>query len=928
MGTTVLGRRAAAWLAAAFASLGVLLVVSAAQAADDVPPVAAAATLTPAPDGNANWRRQPATLNLSATDDVAVAKFQYSLDGGATYIDVPVTPGPSASASVVISQEGNTTLRYRAVDTSGNSSRGATTATTLNQAAAAGATAIRLASTTGRSAGDILVIGTETFTIASIVTPAPPAPAPNVNLSGPLVNAYAAGTPVSTTPLYQTIAVLIDTFAPIGSWPQIVDDMILQSQTITPTRTDPRRRDATDTANGSGGSAIRRMEVDGEHVIPQPLVLNRLTVGKHTQAIALQDAAGNALKYTNTFLVTTSFDDLETVVGQLETNALRTTLNGAIAAGATGVRLQTPFGFRAGQTIVIDSGANQETATIEVAPSPPPTLNTTLTQPATAGDTGLRVGTINQATIAGTWFVLDNGANQELLQAKQVIVPAPADPLAPNIILEEPLASSHAAGTATTLVNVVLSAPLSLPHATGVVVANPRPLIASSTATTLRALLQQAEDAAGAGNTAAAIAALRLFKAAVLSDPGAGRRDEPEDKPKARAALISAADALVDQVKGKELDTAGLGVTTSPWTPIIRQFVYATPYVDVPGATYKVLVNGQTRGFRHEHIPQTEWMVQQLGQQHGFNVEIWDPNLGQGPGQQAPPGTSLTESPLLDLNKLMEYDTLVFASTVGINAAGLNATELANLQAYIRAGGGIVAIHGATDSMQNIPWYMDLVGAGFTNHGSNAGGIMPDCGSCGEVEFINFDQGNFTTNHVPERFITHEEVYNTNRNPMEYGIVHPLMGENEDTLVGQIGYGTGSLMNSDNHAMTWCRNFDGGRSFTTVIGHSWAFTMEEWYRQMILKAIQSTAGVEYANCVTYKEVMAILAQAAADGEVGATDNEYLAKQLADAKAAHDAGDYQGAIRSTKDFVAQTEFLGLDELTFKGNELIDWAKGLE
>ena len=705
--------------------------------------------------------------------------------------------------------------------------------------------------------------------------------------------------------------------------------MILQSQTITPTRTDPRRRDPTDVANGSGGSAIRRMEVDGAHVIPQPLVLNRLTVGKHTQAIALQDSAGNALKYTNTFLVTTSFDDLETVIGQLETNALRTTLNGATAVGATGVRLQVPFGFRAGQTIVIDSGASQETATIDVAPSPPPTLNTTLTQPAAAGATGLRVGTINQATIAGTPFVLGTGANQELLVPKQVITPAPADPLAPNIILEEPLAGSHAAGTATTLVNVVLSAPLSLPHATGVVVANPRPLIASSTATTLRALLQQAEDAAGAGNTAAAIAALRQFKTAVVQRPGrrqarrARGQAEGQGRPHQRGRRPDRR-----RSRARPLDTAGLGVTTSPWTPIIRQFVYATPYVDVPGATYKVLVNGQTRGFRHEHIPQTEWMVQQLGQQHGFNVEIWDPNLGQGPGQQAPPGTSLTESPLLDLNKLMEYKTLVFASTVGINAAGLNATELANLQAYIRAGGGIVAIHGATDSMQNIPWYMDLVGAGFTNHGSNAGGIMPDCGSCGEVEFINFDQGNFTTNHVPERFITHEEVYNTNRNPMEYGIVHPLMGENEDTLVGQIGYGTGSLMNTDNHAMTWCRNFDGGRSFTTVIGHSWAFTMDDWYRQMILKAIQSTAGVEYANCVTYKEVMAILDQAAADGEVGAADYEYLAKQLADGKAAHDAGDYQAAARIGKRFVAETEFLGLDELTFKGNELIDWAQGLE
>ena len=82
----------------------------------------------------------PQTLNLSATDDVAVAKFQYSLDGGATYIDVPVTAGPSASASVVISQEGNTTVRYRAVDTLGEQLPRRDHDTTLNQAAAAGAT--------------------------------------------------------------------------------------------------------------------------------------------------------------------------------------------------------------------------------------------------------------------------------------------------------------------------------------------------------------------------------------------------------------------------------------------------------------------------------------------------------------------------------------------------------------------------------------------------------------------------------------------------------------------------------------------------------------------------------------------------------------------------------------------------------------------
>src|SRR5262249_12041905 len=156
------------------------------------------------PNGNNNYRiSAPQTLNLSATDDVAVSKFQYSLDGGANYVDVPVTAGPSATAGVALSQEGNTTVRYRAVDSSGNFSRGATTHTTLTQASAAGATAARLTSTTGRSAGDSLLIDTgtaqETATIATIVTPAPAAPAPNVTLTAPLANAHAANATVAGT---------------------------------------------------------------------------------------------------------------------------------------------------------------------------------------------------------------------------------------------------------------------------------------------------------------------------------------------------------------------------------------------------------------------------------------------------------------------------------------------------------------------------------------------------------------------------------------------------------------------------------------------------------------------------------------------------------------------------------------------------------
>ena len=84
------------------------------------------------------------------------------------------------------------------------------------------------------------------------------------------------------------------------------------------------------------------MTLDGTQIIPKTVPLNTLTVGKHTQTVALQDTAGNASKYTNTFVVTTSFADLATVIDQYANNALRTTLNGATAVGATGLRLATP----------------------------------------------------------------------------------------------------------------------------------------------------------------------------------------------------------------------------------------------------------------------------------------------------------------------------------------------------------------------------------------------------------------------------------------------------------------------------------------------------------------------------------------------------------------------------------------------------------
>ena len=216
------------------------------------------------------------------------------------------------------------------------------------------------------------------------------------------------------------------------------------------------------------------------------------------------------------------------------------------------------------------------------------------------------------------------------------------------------------------------------------------------------------------------------------------------------------------------------------------------------------------------------------------------------------------------------------------------------------------------------------------------GGILIDTESGGHVEFINADPAHTTTAAMPSRFYSVEEVYNTNRNPAEMGIVHPLMYENEDSLIGQLGYGTGALHNSDRHSMTWCRSFDGGRSFTTTLGHNWQYAMETWFREMMLNAVQWTAGQEYANCVTFNEVADLLAEAAADGNVNAAGNTALSASLASADAAYRAGDNAAAAGFAKQFVARAKLVAncgcadggaaLLEIQSKGVELVNWMSG--
>jgi cytochrome c len=58
---------------------------------------------------------------------------------------------------------------------------------------------------------------------------------------------------------------------------------------------------------------------------------------------------------------------------------------------------------------------------------------------------------------------------------------------------------------------------------------------------------------------------------------------------------------------------------------------------------------------------------------------------------------------------------------------------------------------------------------------------------------------------------------------------------------------TGSRMGAD-HPVTWCQDFDGGRSFYTAMGHAAGSFTERYFLHQLLGGIQTTAGVKPADC--------------------------------------------------------------------------------
>jgi len=224
-----------------------------------------------------------------------------------------------------------------------------------------------------------------------------------------------------------------------------------------------------------------------------------------------------------------------------------------------------------------------------------------------------------------------------------------------------------------------------------------------------------------------------------------------------------------------------------------------------------VLVFSKTASFRHESIGAGKAAIIAMGKEHNFSVDTTE------------------NSEVFTEKTLRNYNVIVFLNTTG---EVLNDMQQLEMNRWIQAGGGFVGIHAAADTEYEWPWYGELVGAYFNGHPNNP--------NVRDAVINVVDKNHNSTKHLPAEWKRTDEWYNYKDIRPEINV---LLNLDEKSYEG----GT----NGDNHPIAWYRDFDGGRTWYTGLGHTNEAYTDPEFIQMLWGGIEYAAGpgvpVNYNN---------------------------------------------------------------------------------
>ncbi|MCX5309485.1 ThuA domain-containing protein [Streptomyces sp. NBC_00154] len=178
----------------------------------------------------------------------------------------------------------------------------------------------------------------------------------------------------------------------------------------------------------------------------------------------------------------------------------------------------------------------------------------------------------------------------------------------------------------------------------------------------------------------------------------------------------------------------------------------------------------------------------------------------------------LTEDPAVFTNgkQLGKYNAVVFLTGGG---------DVLDPEqgAYMEAGGGFLGIHDAARTEPYSDWFTGLVGA------------RPAADSPTAVQRITVEIGDRqhpATKNLPLEWKRPDRWLNRTKNPS--GDVHTV------ARVWEITYKPGASANGWDHPVSWCRDYDGGRSFYTAMGGTVDSFAETDFREHLRGALAWT----------------------------------------------------------------------------------------
>lgn len=219
-----------------------------------------------------------------------------------------------------------------------------------------------------------------------------------------------------------------------------------------------------------------------------------------------------------------------------------------------------------------------------------------------------------------------------------------------------------------------------------------------------------------------------------------------------------------------------------------------------PSKKHRILCFSKPYGFRHNSIPTGETMLRVMAEKTGLFDVVFSEDLSN-----------------FEPDKIKTFDAICFNNNTHIQKGFTDEVLRESLINYVKNGGGVFAIHSATDG--GWPEYVEMIGGNFRSHPWGAGGTW---------DIANEDPKHpiVAKVHDGKGFKLKDELYvykDFDRADQRVLMALDLNSEVNATQKGP--------RPDNDYALAWVKKFGKGRVFVSAFGHN----KEVFYNPEILK---------------------------------------------------------------------------------------------